>query len=492
MPPDHGAEPSETKPSAIALRRQRSFRSSRWWLPFAVLLSVIIHFLVVIGGQHLGLFGTAEKPPPHTGDPIEVTLVPFQPVKKSERDNKASNPSASPFAKPILPRQSAPSPALARTTPVRPVTPISATPRPDAPSRRTNVPPPVLPERTTRSEFAPQIVARLPKTGGNLPDRIPEPLPPGDLSGIPLVSDVPRETRRPVTVRIATAPRRTAESGGGSAGGENRAVESGEKPGTPVGPGEEKTGAGTGEGGVRGEARGTKAGAAAAIGIDRGIPFGDKLGVYGSNPAGGGGVGRGAGGAAVDASISTEGGRFRVSLKRTPATSEGSTPAAKIAYVLDVSWSMSQGGKMIRAHEALNKALDELRPDDQFTIVTFANDARSMSRMLSATRAGLSIGHANVSAAQPEPGGATNLSAALDLALGLPGITHIFILSDGEPTEGITEPEELLAFARKRNTRRTRIITMALLSGDDKKGFTLLKEIAEQNNGLFDFVDVRE
>jgi Ca-activated chloride channel homolog len=192
----------------------------------------------------------------------------------------------------------------------------------------------------------------------------------------------------------------------------------------------------------------------------------------------------------VDATITRDGDKVRVSLKRQP-NPESSGPAAKIAYVLDVSWSMNAGGKMSKAHDALHKALDELRPDDQFTIVTFANDARSMPRMLSATRAGLSIGHANVSASQPEPGGATNLSAALDLALGLPGITHVFVLSDGEPTEGITDPNELLAFARKKNARKARIITMALINTEDKKGFTLLKEIAEQHNGLFDFVDLR-
>jgi uncharacterized protein YegL len=505
MPPEHGPEPFSGKASATTPKRHRIVHSSRWWLSLAIVISVVIHLLLGIGGQHLGLFGSVQKPTPPERDPIEVTLIPTGAVKQPESDTARTKPTPAPptlrptkRANPVKPPR-APEreqPEVIRPTPVPPVTPIPATPSPSVaarpnPKRPTDAtPPPVPPNRTpTQTVVTPRIAVRTPTTGGNLPDRLPEPLPSGDLVGIPNAPEVPRETRRPTTVRMTAAPKRASESGGGSAGGERRITENSTEPGTPVGPGEVKTGEGSGEGGVRGDARGTRAGAAAAIGIDRGIPFGDKLGIYGGNAAGGGGTGRGPGGAAADANVSNDGGKFRVSFKRTPS-SESSGPAAKIAYVLDVSWSMSTGGKMNRAHEALNKALDELRPDDQFTIVTFANDARS-TRMFSATRAGLSVGHANVSASQPEPGGATNLSAAIDLALGLPGITHVFILSDGEPTEGITDPNELLAFTRKKNTRKARIITMALINSDDKKGFTLLKEIAEQHNGLFDFVDVR-
>src|SRR5262249_29393665 len=146
----------------------------------------------------------------------------------------------------------------------------------------------------------PRMVARTPATNDRPTDRLPETLAPGELSGISDAPAVSHETRHPGTVRMAAAPKRTADSGGN--GEENRVPDGGK----PVpGPGGAKAGEGTGEEGARGDARGPRAGVTAAIGIDRGIPFGAKLGIYPAAPA------------ATDASISNEGGQFHVSLKRT-------------------------------------------------------------------------------------------------------------------------------------------------------------------------------
>lgn len=503
MPSEPGQEPLN-KITAPTSKRHRLARSSRWWLALAIFISVFVHLLVGIGGQQLGLFGEVQKPPQPEDNAVELTLLAQKPVTKKEQGDKSApqKPALAPITPSPTPRPVRRTPTEETSTeqetpatplppPIRPVTPTPVEPSPAPIARpipkqpKEGTPLPVTPDRAPmQTVITPQVAIRTPATGNPLPGRLPEPLPPGDIAGASDTPNVTRETRRPTTVRIAAAPKRAPEADNGHASGETRPSEENNAPASPASPSEVKTGD-AGEGGTRGDARG---GRTAAIGIDRGIPFGDKLGIYGGNPAGGGAP-RSPAPAAVDASISNEDGKFRVSLKRSPSSESGSPPL-KIAYVLDVSWSMNSGGKMNRAHEALHKALDELRPDDQFTIVTFSNDARS-SRMLSATRAGLSIGHANVEASVPEPGGNTNLSSAIDLALGLPGITHIFILSDGEPTEGITDPDELLAFTRKKNIRKARIITMALVSSEDKKGFTLLKEIAEQHNGLFDFVDVR-
>jgi Ca-activated chloride channel family protein len=163
-----------------------------------------------------------------------------------------------------------------------------------------------------------------------------------------------------------------------------------------------------------------------------------------------------------------------------------------IVYVLDVSASMERSQKMKRAQEALNEALDELSPEDTFTLVTFGNHAKALSRPLKATRANLSVGHANVNAAIPEPGSNTNMEAGLEMALRQPNVTHIFVLSDGEPTEGETDPERLLDLVRRKNRNSARIITFALIGSDNEEfGAEFLKRLAEEGEGIFRSVKLK-
>jgi Ca-activated chloride channel family protein len=160
-----------------------------------------------------------------------------------------------------------------------------------------------------------------------------------------------------------------------------------------------------------------------------------------------------------------------------------------VVYVLDVSGSMEDGRKIDRVRTAMEKALSELRPDDFFNIVFFSDDAKLFSKtMRPATASNISAGISSVSVAIPT--GATNLSAGLDLAFQQPGITHIFLMSDGEPTEGITDFDRLAEFARVRNQGSARIITLALGRGEKFKGMALLQQLAEEGRGKFDYVNL--
>jgi hypothetical protein len=84
----------------------------------------------------------------------------------------------------------------------------------------------------------------------------------------------------------------------------------------------------------------------------------------------------------------------------------------------------------------------------------------------------------------------TNISAALEQALAFNKATHIFLLSDGEPTVGIEDFDELRAMVRERNRQKARIITLALGLGERWKGMELLRGLAEDNDGKFDYVNL--
>ncbi|GAB4455543.1 MAG: hypothetical protein OHK0029_11890 [Armatimonadaceae bacterium] len=507
---------------------KRRAADSRWWLPVAFIASVLVHILLGYGTQKLGFWDTPKPQPGLTrGEALEVAILTPQPVQEKTAPKEISEspdpsapepvttpaprstpaPIAVPAPVPVPVERPNPVPAPAPVPVPNPAAPI---PQPDVPRvvpkeqpRPVPKPPrtvsPIEPQPTNRTPppTAPRIATRT-QSGGNLADRLPVPLPPGDLAGAADVSTVERSTPRPNTVRLRPAPHRVPEEDASAEAGGGR---SGEAPAKPVPLQEDgkrvAAGEGDGSGGAAGAGAGPKVGSGAgnALGIDRGIPFGSKVGLYGGIAAGGGGLGSGPGGAgtvSVGSRPAGGGGGFRASLKRTPVGGSSGGAPIHIVYVLDVSASMDRSRKMNQARDALHQALDELRPEDSFTIVTFGDKAEVLSPTRTASGTNLANGHLAVAAAMPEPGSYTNLADGLELAFRQQNITHVLVLSDGEPTVGQTDPDEILKLTRRWNRQKARIITFALIGRDNEDfGVDLLKRLADQGGGVFRSVDLR-
>jgi hypothetical protein len=242
-------------------------------------------------------------------------------------------------------------------------------------------------------------------------------------------------------------------------------------------------GYGRGKGIGLGSGRGVGLGAGASVGrvaLNRGIPFGDITGLLiDGAPKGGGGKGGGPGGPGRGAVFGT---------KPTPASPNA---PVHIIYVLDISGSMRLGDKIGKAKEALRKALSELQPTDTFNLVYFSGSAYPFANsMLSATPENVHLAARNIDGVQPH--GGTDISGALNLALNFETITHVFLLSDGEPSRGITDPDALRAWARDRNAQKAQIITLALGLGEQFRGIPLLKGLADDHNGKFSYVNLAQ
>ncbi|MFN3652639.1 MAG: VWA domain-containing protein [Armatimonadota bacterium] len=276
--------------------------------------------------------------------------------------------------------------------------------------------------------------------------------------------------------------------GPGIGGGEGRGIGT-RPPGGGRGAGAELPGTGgTGLGYGRGSGVGFGSGKGVGIGdgagggtgrntLARGIPFGDLSGLLtDGDPNGGGGKGGGPGGP----------GRGAVFGVKAPPSGGGS---ARFVYVLDTSTSMRQGDKMPQAKLALKKALLELKTVDTFNIVCFDGGVRSFAAaMQPASPENVRRAVEYVDAIDMRPG--TNISDALETALRLEKITHVFLLSDGEPSRGITNPDQLRAMVRERNTQKAQILTLALGLGEQFPGIPLLKGLAEDNDGKFSYVNL--
>ena len=181
---------------------------------------------------------------------------------------------------------------------------------------------------------------------------------------------------------------------------------------------------------------------------------------------------------------------------------------SEVAFVIDTSGSMSEnvGGtitgnrpddrlptRLSRAKEQLLLAVQSMDRASSYHVVTFSGKARMWSRKAVPPNERSTRSLATLLSRFGANGG-TNVYEALveTLALdevrygedGKKTIDELFLLSDGEPTEGeVTDPEELLRLVSEAN-KYLRVRINTVFSGRGK-GADFLRKLAEQNDGKF-------
>jgi Ca-activated chloride channel family protein len=172
--------------------------------------------------------------------------------------------------------------------------------------------------------------------------------------------------------------------------------------------------------------------------------------------------------------------------------SEQEYTAKDIVFVLDTSGSMAEAGKMEKARAALLYGIRILRPQDRFNVVSFAGEERLMeSRMITADEQGLKRGETFAQSLRPV--GGTNINQALLVAMqqfessNRPKI--LVFMTDGLPTVGITNADQIVATARTARIPGLRLFTFGV--GYDVNT-TLLDKLAAENGGVADYVEPKE
>ncbi|XP_066469058.1 inter-alpha-trypsin inhibitor heavy chain H4-like [Tiliqua scincoides] len=131
------------------------------------------------------------------------------------------------------------------------------------------------------------------------------------------------------------------------------------------------------------------------------------------------------------------------------APSEMAVLPKNIIFVIDKSGSMS-GKKIDQTREALQKILEDLNPEDHFNLVVFSADVAAWKpSLLQATEENVEMAKQYVRTIRAQ--GGTDINGALLRAIGtldeataaelLPeeSISMIILLTDGQPTVGVTE-----------------------------------------------------
>jgi len=171
-------------------------------------------------------------------------------------------------------------------------------------------------------------------------------------------------------------------------------------------------------------------------------------------------------------------------------------PRRCVQFVVDTSGSMA-GDKIEQAKAAVRTFLRSLRPDDLFQVITFASAVQPFfDAPQRATAANLDAAVRRVDSLTAL--GGTNISGALQQALEAPlpsgddggiWLQQVVFVTDGQPTMGLTNPQQILELTRRVDTRAVRVFALGV--GDDID-VPLIDDLVQQHRGARDFVRNKE
>jgi Ca-activated chloride channel family protein len=183
---------------------------------------------------------------------------------------------------------------------------------------------------------------------------------------------------------------------------------------------------------------------------------------------------------------------------RNARDQHGERPPAALTFVIDISGSMSEPGRLDLAQESLGVMTDRLRDDDSVAIVTFSDEARTVLPM---TRLDGNRDEIHDAIDSLEPTFSTNLAAGVETgyATAVKGLrkgatNRVVLISDALANDGDTDPDAILD--RIDGARREHGITLFGVGVGSDYGDALMERLADKGDGHTTYVsdekDARE
>jgi Ca-activated chloride channel family protein len=184
----------------------------------------------------------------------------------------------------------------------------------------------------------------------------------------------------------------------------------------------------------------------------------------------------------------TEGGYFLALVTPKVAVSKSYQVPRDMVLVLDTSGSM-RGAKMEQARKAVKFCLEKLTSQDRLALIQFATTVtRFKDNLLEGRPENLAAANKWLDTLEPTGGTAINeaLASALELRPKEESRTFtIVFFTDGQPTIGETNIEQILKNTLSKNTKNTRIFTFGV--GDDVNA-AMLDQLADQTRAVSTYV----
>ncbi|MET9672809.1 von Willebrand factor type A domain-containing protein [Streptomyces sp. NPDC006482] len=184
----------------------------------------------------------------------------------------------------------------------------------------------------------------------------------------------------------------------------------------------------------------------------------------------------------------------RVGLATRGADRSGARPPAALTFVVDISGSMAEPGRLDLVKESLGLLTDELRDDDSIALVTFSDEAETRLPM---TRVGDSRGRirevvdslATTSSTNVEAGVRTGYDVAVEGRR--EGATNrVVLLSDALANTGETDADAILR--RIDEERRLHGITLFGVGVGSEYGDDFMERLADKGDGHTTYVSTSE
>ncbi|WP_210589693.1 von Willebrand factor type A domain-containing protein [Streptomyces sp. GESEQ-35] len=175
----------------------------------------------------------------------------------------------------------------------------------------------------------------------------------------------------------------------------------------------------------------------------------------------------------------------RVGLATRGSDRTGERPPAALTFVLDISGSMSEPGRLDLAQESLHVMTDRLRDDDSVALVTFSDEAETVLPM---TRLGENRSDVHDAISSMEPTYSTNLGAGVETgyATAVEGLregatNRVVLVSDALANTGETDADSILE--RSSGARREHGITLFGVGVGSEYGDALMERLADKGDG---------
>ncbi|MFC8985223.1 von Willebrand factor type A domain-containing protein [Streptomyces sp. NPDC057115] len=175
----------------------------------------------------------------------------------------------------------------------------------------------------------------------------------------------------------------------------------------------------------------------------------------------------------------------RVGLATRTAEDSDDRPPASLTFVVDISGSMAEPGRLDLAKSSLATMTDRLRDDDAVALVTFSDEAETVLPM---TRLGGHRGRVHDAVAGLRPAQSTNLAAGVETgyATAVEGLrkgatNRVVLVSDALANTGETDADAILE--RISGSRREHGITLFGVGVGSDYGDALMERLADKGDG---------
>lgn len=165
-------------------------------------------------------------------------------------------------------------------------------------------------------------------------------------------------------------------------------------------------------------------------------------------------------------------------------------PAANLVFLIDTSGSMEGDGRLPLIQSALKMMVNDLRPQDRVSIVTYAGSSEVLLSATSGAEKQTIIHALNDLSADGSTNGGAGLRMAYEQAQKgfiKGGVNRILLATDGDFNVGIDDPKAIESLVKKE--RDTGITLSTLGVGDDNVNDAMMVKIADVGNGNYSYLD---